>query len=252
MFGGFVMTLNVNYKGSHIGFVARSFPENSHLFMIALTNLRIEEVELDLEKMKTYLAKVFGFTNFFGRVNEERFRNFIESKRQGKYEAKSIDNFEDFIRFIFMKVADERGYEIEKLFHWEDLKQHVDGYLLLDMENVIVKNGMIHIEEEIDYITEEKLPNSGVPIFATVCDYPIFQTDVMGVGEGLLFGANLSDFGGRNHAHATIIQLRSGNYYKEFQFPIPMNVKKGMPIQLYVKENEINRIFCNEAIYIFE
>lgn len=121
----------------------------------------------------------------------------METKRQGKYGDTGIEDYNDFLRFKFMKTADERRYEIENK------------------------------------------------------DYPIFRTDIMGAAEGLLLGANFSDFAGRNHAHETVLEIKSGNFEKSISFPIQMNIKKGMPIQLYLIEDKIKKFFCDEAIYEF-
>jgi hypothetical protein len=245
------MTLNVNYNGKHIGFVARSYPENKHLFMVALTSLRIEEVAVDMEQIKGYLGKTFGFTNLFGRLNEGELHKFVESKRLGKYEEVGIGGYEDFLRFFFLKTVDERGYKIEELFDLEELIKQITGYLLIDVEHVVITENTIQLKEEINYLSEKILSGGDKPIFAVVIDYPIFRTDTMGLGEGFLLGANFSDFGGRNHAHETELKIQSGNYEKVICLPIQMHVRKGMPIQLYLQEDKIKRIFCNGAIYEF-
>lgn len=246
------MALNVKYDGKHIGFVARSFPDHQHLFMVALTKLHVEDVSIDVEGMKSYLGKELRFKNFFGKISEEELENFLEEKRVGKYQNSGITNIDDFLRFFFLKVADERGFEIEKLFDWEELNDHINGYLLLKFSDVEISENAIIIKNNIDYISEAALSGVEKPIYTTVVGYPIFRTDIMGGAEGFFLGANLSDFGGRNHTHETELNLQSGNYEQRFIFPIQMYVKKDMPLQLYFDENRIKRIFCGEAIYEFE
>lgn len=244
------VTVNVSFNGKHIGFVAKTFPENQHLFMVALTSLTIEEIALDNQQIKGYLGRVFGFTNMFGRLQEDRLHEFLESKRTDKYKEAQINNSDDFLRFFFLKVADERGYDLEKLFHWEEIEPLVKGYLLINVETAKFSGATIELEE-INYFSEETVGEGMKPIFASIIDYPIYRTDIMGAAEGFFLGANFSDFGGRNHAHETVLRIRSGNYEKTISFPIQMYVKKGMPIQLYLQEGKIKRIFCGDAIYEF-
>lgn len=245
------MTLNVNYNGNHIGFVAKSYPENRHLFMIALTSLKVEDVTINFDRVKSFLARAYGSTNFFGKIDEDRLEAIMDVKKLERFEQTGTNNYEDFLRYKFMKTADERGYEIETLYQWEELEGHIEGYLLLDFEHAVIKENTIQLEEDIHYFTKEKLSSENLPIFAEIIEYPIIRTEIMGAGEGLLLGANFSDFGGRNHSHETELILKSGNYQKKYLFPITMNVKKGMPVQLYVEEGEVRKIFCDEVIYEF-
>lgn len=247
------MPLNVAYKGTHIGFVARSYPENAHLFLVAITNRKIEEVFLDYAQMKSYLGRIYGSTNFWGKVKEEELNQVLEAKRKEKYAHLQIEDEEAFLRFKFLKVADERGYEIETLFDWEELAGQVEGYLFLDVEDAVIEENTVQLNDEIDYFSEERIKGEGygIPIYARIADYPIVRTDIMGAGEGLLLGANFSDFGGRNHAHETILWIQSGNYEREISFPVHMNVKRGLPIQLYLVDGSIKTILCNETIYEF-
>ena len=84
---------------------------------------------------------------------------------------------------------------------------------------------------------------------AKIIDYPIVETDIMGGGEGFLLGANLSDVGGRNHAHSTRLLIKSGNFTNSLDLPVIINARKGMTIQLYYNEKEINQVFCDGVIY---
>ncbi|MDG5788385.1 hypothetical protein QA612_12925 [Evansella sp. AB-P1] len=245
------MPLNVTYEEQHIGFVAGAYPGKSHVFLIALTSLTVEEAGIDQPQMKSYLARIFEATNFFGRVKEDELNEILKRLQKDNFKDLDIHDDETLLRFIFLKAAAERGgYEIEMLFNWEELSHNVEGFLILDMEKVLFKRNAVILEEKISYFSDATLAeDNGLPIFAIINDYPIIKTDVMGAGEGLLLGANLSDFGGRNHSHKTTLLLKSGNSEQEFTFPLHMHVKRGMPIQLYVKENRIHKIFCNETIY---
>ncbi|NLN48683.1 MAG: hypothetical protein GX154_06265, partial [Clostridiales bacterium] len=89
------------------------------------------------------------------------------------------------------------------------------------------------------------------PIFGEITGYPLFYTDIMGLGEGFILGANISDFGGRNHSHETRLKIKSGNYEDIFDFPIIINARMGMGIQLYLGEKKIEQLYCDGSLYKF-
>jgi len=46
------MPLNVvDQDGKHIGFIQRFYPDKDRVFMIALYDMKVEEIELDMNQM---------------------------------------------------------------------------------------------------------------------------------------------------------------------------------------------------------
>ena len=120
----------------------------------------------------------------------------------------------------------------------------------MDINNVVIENNSIIIDEEIDYINNEKLENH-IPMVAKIIDYPRIQIDSMSSGQGLLLGADLADLAGRNHIHKTKLKIKSGNFTYELNLPVELYLKKGDTIQIYVDNRVIKRIFCDGIIYEF-
>ena len=111
--------------------------------------------------------------------------------------------------------------------------EFINAYFLIDINNVVIENDSIIIDEEIDYINNEKLENH-IPMVAKIIDYPRIEISSMSSGQGLLLGADLADLSGRNHIHKTKLKLKSGNFVYELNLPVELYLKKDDTIQIYI------------------
>ncbi len=121
---------------------------------------------------------------------------------------------------------------------------------MVDINNVVIENDSMVIDEEIDYISSEKI-GKDIPMVAKITDYPRIQIDSMTSGQGLLLGADLTDLAGRNHIHRTKLKIKSGNFEHDLSLPVELYLKKDDTIQIYVDNRVIKRVFCNGIIYEF-
>ncbi|MDR5659313.1 hypothetical protein RH915_07405 [Serpentinicella sp. ANB-PHB4] len=240
----------VDNKGNHLGIVVKSYPNDYNLFLIAVTDKTIDEVDIDLDSLKQNVATTLECKTLLGKVNEEKLTDKLNMELKNTYSDLEVRDIDVLMKYIFLKQPYTKTTDnIEKTLgvSLQDLNEK--GYLLQDRSKINLKGDRIVIEDEVDYIKDSIIANEK-PIFAKVVDYPIHQTSAMSLGEGLILGANLSDFGGRNHSHKTVISIYSGNYKKEnYEIPAPINVKKGMPVQIYLEKDKIKYFVCDEVIY---
>lgn len=50
---------------------------------------------------------------------------------------------------------------------------------------------------------------------------------------------------------AGLLKIKSGNYEDIFDFPIIINARMGMGIQLYLGEKKIEQLYCDGSLYKF-
>lgn len=122
----------------------------------------------------------------------------------------------------------------------------------MDADKLNFEDGSAIMDETIDYFPKDIADvDVNAPIYAKIIDYPIIKTDIMEIGEGLLLGADLSDYGGRNHAHTTVLKILSGNCTMEIELPIIVYAKKDMTVNLYMSGDRIRKVFCDGIMYKF-
>lgn len=238
-----------NKQGKYLGIIIRRFPEEFHTFMIALTDLLPNNFNVDMNIIIKYLAKIYKCKNLLGKIDEEELKSIVLEKLHNEENTMLRQiNYEDYLKLLFLKKFESQDIKSFLEIELDDSK--INGYLLFNFNNIKVLNGKIIIDDEIDYISEEKIDEEA-PIYAKIVDYPIVQTQIMGAG-GLLLGADLADFGGKNHSHTTSIEMKSGNYISNIYIPVLLNVRKDMMIQFYIANNKINQVFCDGVIYRFD
>jgi len=241
------MPLNIYDKNdNYLGFIKESYPYNSNVFLVALTSYKITDKDLKVDKMKDYLASLSSCKNILGKINEEKFKKAVdELLKEEAPEFKELD-YEDYMKCLFLKNCSD----ISKCFN-EDLKVNdIKGYILFNMDDIAIKNNHIVINEDLNYI-EEKASVVDVPIFAKIMDYPLVYTDIMGIGEGFLLGADLADFSRRNHSHSTKLNILSGNFSDTINLPVHIFCKKDLNLQLYFNGTRIDQVFCDGVFYSF-
>ena len=259
-------------NGIHQGIIRNRYLDKDNIYLVAITDLNSSDINCNEDKMKKYLAGILKVKNLFGKVDEDRLKEEIDNLRNsGQYAIFQQLPYYDFIKYLFLK--NYSGKNIEEYLEINGfIEEMIKGYMFFDINKVEIIDNKFVINEDMDYIQSEAIDfdlipkktfpyfidhkenewNSNLkPIFAKVTGYPIIHTDIMGAGEGFLLGANLSDFGGRNHSHETRLRIKSGNCEEIFDFPIFINAKKDMNIQLYMGEKNIEQIFCDGVIYRF-
>ena len=179
-------------------------------------------------------------------INETRLKKSIDNiivKDFGKFKD---NTYNELLKLVYLRIL-----RYEENFHYKSIENaQINAYFLVDINNILIENDSIIIDEEIDYISNEKLENH-IPMVAKIIDYPRIQIDSMSSGQGLLLGADLNDLAGRNHIHKTKLKIKSGNFEYDLDLPVELYLKKGDTIQIFVDNRVIRRVFCDGIIYDF-
>ncbi|MEK6263368.1 MAG: hypothetical protein N2B06_01065 [Clostridium sp.] len=241
------MPFNVYDKNrKYLGFIQCAYQQYANVFMVASTNIKLEDKDFDIVKIKSKLAGFLGCKSILGKINEEKLSksiNNIITKEFGKFDD---NTFEELLKLVYLRVL-----RYEQILQYKSIEnEKVNSYFLLDINNVVIQNDSIIIDEEIDYISNETIGNL-IPMVAKITDYPIIQIESMSSGQGLLLGADLDDLAGRKHIHKTKLKIKSGNFSFDLNLPVELYLKKGDTIQIYIDNRVIKRVFCNGIIYEF-
>ena len=116
--------------------------------------------------------------------------------------------YNELLKLVYLRIL---RYE-EKFYYKSIENEQINAYFLVDINNVIIENDCMIIDEEIDYINNEKFENL-IPMVAKIIDYPRIQIDSMSSGQGLLLGADLADLSGRNHVHKTKLKNKIRKFF---------------------------------------
>lgn len=239
------MAFNVCDKnGAHIGIIMEKYPLTRDAYVVALTDLKTQDITIDYDGIKKHLSPIYDCETVFGRVKEERLNQVLKELWRD-----SFSHYGDFdYEYILRRLLLTYGLEVSEHVRWDF--STVRGYVLIDGKNLeFYSQDYVIIRDTMDYLDLEEGLSDEPYVYGKIIDYPVIEVDVMGVGEGFLLGANFSDFGGRNHVHHTKLIIQSGNITRTVIFQIPLYVRKGMKILLHVKDNKIRRIFCDGIIY---
>ena len=266
------MAFNVCTKeGKHLGitfgssFQAGSFHiggRNRRIVQIALTDHRVEDADLDYQKIKNVVAERHNAKSMLGKIKEEVLQQELnrlweEEMAQGETDEEAFKNLyrefqpKDFDeKFIYRLFHLKNRFDLEP--YWSGEPFDIKGFVLYDLnEGALYDGKTLLLEEPVKYIETTEEYKGIKPSHFVVTQRPEISIVGMGIGEGLLLGANISDFGGRNHTHSTKLTLLSGNTLYDTEVPIHIHAKKGMPLTMYVdQEKNIPVAFlCDEVLY---
>ncbi|MCB2289766.1 hypothetical protein LGK97_08305 [Clostridium sp. CS001] len=241
------MPFNVYDKNKkYLGFVQSAYPQYTNVFMVASTEIKLEDKDFNINNMKSELASFLGCKSILGKINDARLNKSIDSIIIKEFSKFKDNTYEELLKLVYLRIL-----RYEENFRYKKVEDgQINGYFLVDINKVVIENDSMIIDEKIDYITNERIGKL-IPIVAKVTDYPRMQIDSMTSGQGLLLGADLADLAGRNHIHRTKLKVKSGNFTYEINFPVELYIKKDDTIQMYIDNRVIKRIFCNGIIYEF-
>ena len=282
------MAFNVcNKEGKHIGVTfGKGWPldtyrigqKNRRVTYVALTDQRIEDWDMDYEKLEKQVAERHSAKNLFGRIKEEALQK--ELKNYWEEEKARMKSAEKEGENIYQELKEEtqgEGYRylyrdfqpsefdpnfIYRLYHLKnrlDLKSYwlggeldIKGFVMYDLEKgVLYDEKTLLLEEPLDYIETEEEYQGLKPIHCVIAHRPEVKIVGMGVGEGLLLGASIGDLGGRNHVHYTKVNLLSGNALFPMEAMIHIHGKKGQSLTMYVDQEKNNPVafICDGVLY---
>lgn len=230
-------------EGKHIGFV---YGQVGTDWLVALSDSSLDNSRINWDLVKSWLADIYSTRNFLGRVKEDTLLN--TTKDAWDHGDAGDNNFhpsspEDYYKFYVLK----HHCALNKCLDTEDMT--ISGYTFLDGSTLSFCDGDLLLQDTLDYVEVRVLDSP--PIHGQVSDYPRIGITAMSEAEGILLGASLSEFGGRNHTHLTRVRIKSGNVEKVFSFPLQIGFKKGYPVQIFLTEDgEITSVFHDGALYV--
>lgn len=229
-----------------LGFIQCAYPQYTNVFMAANTDVKLNDNDFNINKVKSELASFLGCKSMLGKINEPRLNKSIDNiitKELGKYKNNSR---EELLKLVYLRILRD-----EDNFHYKKIENsQIRSYFLVDISKAVIENDSVIIDEEIEFINTDKIGND-IPMVAMITEYPRIQIDSMLSGQGLLLGANLEDLVGRTHFHRTKLKIKSGNFISNLDLPVELYLKKGDTIQIYIDNRVIKRIFCDGIIYEF-
>jgi len=230
----------------YLGFIQAAYPQYTNVFMVASTEIKLEKNDFNINNIKSELAGYLGCKGILGKINEPRLSKSIDNIIIKEFARFKDNTNEELLKLVYLRIL-RYG---EKIRYKKMENIQINAYFLVDINNVVIENDCIIIDEEIDYICNEKIGNL-IPMVAKITDYPKIQIDSLMSGQGLLLGADLADLVGRSHIHRTKLKIKSGNFTHELNFPVELYIKKGDTIEIYIDNRVIKRIFCDGIIYEF-
>jgi hypothetical protein len=241
------MPFNVYDKNrKYLGFIQSAYPQYNNVFMVASTDIKLDDGDFNISSMKSELASYLGCKNILGKINEQRFSKSIDNiiiKEFGKFKD---NTYEELMKLVYLRIL-----RYEEISQYKSIEtEQINAFFLLDINNIVIDNGSIIIDEEVDYIFNEKIGNLA-PMVAKIIDYPRIQIDSVLSGQGMLLGADIADLSGRTHIHQTKLKIKSGNFSSNLNLPVELYLKKGDTIQIYITNRVIKRVFCDGIIYEF-
>lgn len=241
------MPFNVYDKNrKYLGFIQCAYQQYTNVFMVASTNIVLEDKDFKIDVMRSQLASFLGCKSILGKINEQKLCKSIDNIIVKEFGRFKDNTEEELLKLVYLRIL-----HYEQSFRYKSIeKEQINSYFLLDINNIVIQNDSIIIDEEIDYISNATIGNL-IPMVAKIIDYPRIQIDSMSSGQGLLLGAELDDLAGRKHIHKTKLKIKSGNFACDLNLPVELYSQKGDTIQIYVDNRVIKRVFCNGIIYEF-
>ena len=236
-------------EGRHLGFIwGKSLLV--HGWQVALSSARIDNDDINWELVKSQLADQLDSRNFWGKVKESTLIAKLKEVWDQKY-ARDLDikflptSDLDYLKFMYLvNGSNDMGKSINLD------RMDIRGYIFMDSTDPQFFNqDNLLLDSDLNFITERAIDRP--PVFGEISSIPKIYLSVMGFTEGFLLGANWSDYGGRNHTHSTIVDIRLGSVDTRLRFPIQIPFKKGEPVQIYFSESgEISSVYYDGAIYV--
>ena len=158
------MPFNVyNKKREYLGFIQSAYPQYTNVFMVACTDIKLTENDFNINKVKSELASFLGCKSILGKINEQRLNKSIENIIIKEFKKFKDNTYEELLKLVYLRML-----RSEENFYYKKVDNtQINAYILVDLSSVIIENGSIIIDEEIDYICNEKIGNL-IPIVAKI------------------------------------------------------------------------------------
>jgi hypothetical protein len=235
-------------SGKHIGVMLRPYSIYLNIYVTAITELRIEDIGLNLAKVEEAVAGLFKCKNLMGNVNHEKLNNILGLVRKDEYARFLELEYWDLLKLCMVN----NGLKFEDYFNIALDKRNTTGYMLLDASKMNLCEGRVILEEDLDYVfNQEIVSEDEIPLYGRVKDYPTTYIEVqglMGLRRNIGFNDNI---GYLEHCHVTKLRIQSGNFIEDLELSLMLNIRKGSRVQMFFNNKNIYKLFCDGMFYSF-
>jgi len=227
----------IDRQGRPIGVLANRFTidhPNSMIFMVGLTNQRLEPMDIDYEKISNIIAYSLDCTTVFGSVKTEKFENALKEKWRNEYSQFGYYDEHFLIRYLMLyrSVLMEDYLRLSRF--------DFDGYILIDGNHLIFsENHEIIIETEEFEIAPIFSREYGIPIHCKVTGIPRVETQIIRSSQPWEM----------NHAHTTMLPVTSGSVSLDLTVPFVCPMKVNTKIQVLFVNEKIAGVFGDGIFY---
>jgi len=174
------MPFNVYDKNKkYLGFIQSAYPQYANAFMVASSDIKLEDKDFNIDNIKSELASFLGCKSILGKINEARLNKNIDSIITKEFSKFKDNTYEELLKLVYLRILrSEENFQYKKVEN-----SQINGYFLLDINKVVIEKDSMIMDEEIDYISNENIENL-IPMIAKVTDYPRMQIDSMTSGQG--------------------------------------------------------------------
>jgi hypothetical protein len=237
------MAFNVmDNKGKHLGVIVDNYMHMNYVLMVALTEEKLEEEKIDYPAIKSFLAGIYGSKTILGKVKEDKLDEILATEYEERFSYLGKVSYGEFLKCCLLYNIDSKGSKfLEKLTGFIPNVELIKGYVLYDIRKTKIQNNTVIIEEDIEYIYEEKMQGAH-PLYGKIIDFPIISVDIIGFGGP-------GGLSAQNHLHNTRIKMVSGNAETNIEIPLFIPVKKGDNIQIHYEAKNIESVLYQGALY---
>lgn len=227
----------IDRSGNPIGIICERFMidnPQSKLFLIGLTHQRLEDMDIDMEKIRGLIAYGLECKSILGSIKEEKFDQSLRDiwkhnfSQHGYYDE----------RFLVKCLMLQRFTPIDEYVRLERFT--FTGYIVMDSTKMnVIDNAAIMFDEEMDYIQTPFSQDFGTPVYFKIKGIPICQTEGVRTGQPWEM----------NHYHTTRLPVISGNASLDILVGTQCLLKDGMNIQVFIVKEKIAGIFGDGIYY---
>ena len=227
----------IDRSGNPIGIICERFMldnPQSNLFLIGRTHQRLEEMDIDMEKIRGLIAYGLECKSILGSIKEEKFDQTM--REIWKHNFSHHGYYDE--RFLIKRLMLQRFTPIDEYVRLERFT--FTGYILIDGTKMnFIDNTYIMLDEEMDYIQMPFSQDYGIPVFFKIKGIPICQTEAVRTGQPWEM----------NHYHTTRLPVISGNASLDLLVGTQCLLKDGMNIQVFIEKEKIAGIFGDGIYY---
>ena len=101
----------------YLGFIQSAYPQYTNVFMVASTDIKLEDKDFNINNIKSELAGFLGCKSILGKINEPRLNKSIDNiiiKEFGKFKDNTYD---ELLKLVYLRIL-----RYEENFHYKNIE----------------------------------------------------------------------------------------------------------------------------------